>query len=399
MAKPHFGEHQFFDPIVGVAATSSSHLVILSQLNEVRNGKFFKDAIRAVATSNVDIARGGIANGQTVDGVTLATGDRVLLTAQTTASQNGIYVVPSSGAASRAADMAAGVASAGFNFNVTEGTTYHDTRWYVASDKGSDVVGTNSLTIPQDTTGGSYTADNNTLELVGSEFGVKDEGITPTQLATSVAGAGLAGGAGTSLAVQVDGSTIEINGSNQAQVKDAGISAAKLASDAVETAKILDANVTTAKLADDAVTTAKITDANVTTAKLADANVTTAKIADNNVTTGKVADAAITTAKLADSGVTSAKINDAAITPAKLGSGVRGKYTDIGDGSTTFFQITHGLGTRRVNVIVYDNTNYDTVDVLVRRNTTNHIELDFGSYVPASADIHVEIIPLVGDSL
>lgn len=240
------------------AGTSSTDAVNLAQLNEVRNGKFFKDAIRAVATSNVDIAGGGIANGQTVDGVTLATGDRVLLTAQTTASQNGIYVVPSSGAASRAADMAAGVASAGFNFNITEGTTYHDTRWYVASDKGSDVVGTDSLTIPQDTVGGSYTADNSTLELVGSEFSVKDEGITPTQMATSVAGAGLAGGAGTSLAVQIDDSTLEINGSNDLQVKDAGISAAKLANDAVETAKILDGAVTTGKLADGAVTAAKL---------------------------------------------------------------------------------------------------------------------------------------------
>jgi hypothetical protein len=49
--------------------------------------------------------------------------------------------------------------------------------------------------------------------------------------------------------------------------------AAKLASDVVETAKIKDANVTAAKLATDAVETAKIKDANVTTAKISiDAN-------------------------------------------------------------------------------------------------------------------------------
>lgn len=53
-----------------------------------------------------------------------------------------------------------------------------------------------------------------------------------------------------------------------ADISDAQITAAKLASNAVETAKILDANVTTAKIADSAVTTAKINNAAVTAAKL-----------------------------------------------------------------------------------------------------------------------------------
>jgi hypothetical protein len=54
-----------------------------------------------------------------------------------------------------------------------------------------------------------------------------------------------------------------------ADISDAQITAAKLASNAVETAKILDANVTTAKIADSAVTTAKINDSALTQAKLA----------------------------------------------------------------------------------------------------------------------------------
>ena len=88
----------------------------------------------------------------------------------------------------------------------------------------------------------------------------------------------------------VDATTIEWDSSGKKiRVKDGGISAAKLASDAVTTVKILDANVTTAKLADGAVTTAKITDANVTAAKLASDAVTTAKILDANVTNAKLA--------------------------------------------------------------------------------------------------------------
>jgi hypothetical protein len=377
MAKHHYGANEFHDAITGVAATSSSHLVTKAQLDAVANGKFYKDAVRVVATSNVDIAGGGLANGQTIDGETLATGERVLLTGQTTASQNGVYVVPASGAASRSADMAAGAASAGFTFIVTEGTTYADTKWYVASDKGADIVGTDNLTISQDTTGGSYTADEATLQLVGSEFSIKDGGVGTTQLAS--------------------------NAVTTAKITDANVTADKLASDAVTTAKILDANVTTAKLADGAVTTAKITDSNVTTAKIADANVTTAKIADSNVTTakiadsnvttGKLADGAVTTAKITDANVTTAKVADGAITAAKLASECKGYEADVGDGAATSFNVDHSLNTRKVHVTVYDNSTYTTAECVVTRSTVNRVVVDFGGYTPSSNEFHVLITP------
>lgn len=137
-----------------------------------------------------------------------------------------------------------------------------------------------------------------------------------------------------------------------AKLADAAATAAKLATDSVETAKIVALNVTTAKLADNAVTKAKINadvagagldyssanglevlanrglavaadnvgiaDSGVITAYIADSNVTTAKIADANVTTAKINDAAVTTAKIADANVTTAKIADANILTAKI---------------------------------------------------------------------------------
>lgn len=66
------------------------------------------------------------------------------------------------------------------------------------------------------------------------------------------------------------------------------VTAAKIATDAVETAKIKDLNVTAAKLAADSVETAKIKDANVTEAKIADGAVSTAKIASGAVTKSMV---------------------------------------------------------------------------------------------------------------
>ena len=63
------------------------------------------------------------------------------------------------------------------------------------------------------------------------------------------------------------------------QLEDGLVTAAKLATDAVETAKVKDINITTAK----------ITDLNVTAGKLATDAVETAKVKDLNVTAGKLA--------------------------------------------------------------------------------------------------------------
>ena len=72
-------------------------------------------------------------------------------------------------------------------------------------------------------------------------------------------------------------------------IESGAITAAELATNAVETAKIKDVNVTAGKLATDAVETAKIKDLNVTSAKLAVDAVETSKIDDGAVTAPKLA--------------------------------------------------------------------------------------------------------------
>lgn len=66
---------------------------------------------------------------------------------------------------------------------------------------------------------------------------VKAASISEVELAASVAGDGLAGGAGSALSVNVDDSTIEIN-TDALRVKDLGITAGKLADDSVGKAKV-----------------------------------------------------------------------------------------------------------------------------------------------------------------
>lgn len=81
--------------------------------------------------------------------------------------------------------------------------------------------------------------------------------VDETKLAASVAGNGLAGGAGTALSVGVDGSTIEVT-ADTLNVKASGITATQLATGAVTSAKILDGTIATADLADGLITTAKL---------------------------------------------------------------------------------------------------------------------------------------------
>jgi hypothetical protein len=69
-------------------AASAQEPVTLAQLNAAIEGLSPKDNVRVSASSNLNLA----SPGATIDGVTMATGDRVLVRGQTTASQNGIYV-------------------------------------------------------------------------------------------------------------------------------------------------------------------------------------------------------------------------------------------------------------------------------------------------------------------
>jgi microcystin-dependent protein len=66
---------------------------------------------------------------------------------------------------------------------------------------------------------------------------IADNAITAAKIATAVAGDGLTGGGGSALAVNVDGSTLEIV-SDTVRIKDAGVGAAKIAANAVTAAKI-----------------------------------------------------------------------------------------------------------------------------------------------------------------
>lgn len=133
-----------------------------------------KDSVRVASTGNVDISAPGAA----IDGVTMATNDRVLLKNQTDPAENGIYLW--NGAATpmtRTADAntSAEVTGGMFVF-VTEGTTNADSGW-VLTTNDPITLGTTGLTFVQFSVAGQITAGSgltktgNTLD-VGAGNGI-----------------------------------------------------------------------------------------------------------------------------------------------------------------------------------------------------------------------------------
>jgi hypothetical protein len=277
--------------------TSANSAANKAYVDAVAQGLKPKQAVRAASLANVNISN-GLENGDMLDGVTLATGDRVLLKDQTLPEKNGIYIVAASGAASRSSDFdslspideingaytfvqegtQAGIA---FVQTGTVATLETDPITFVYFNSAGTLVGYDMITIsgsnvsvdlhstsglessnPGNAAGQlrvKLEASNPSLKITGSnELGVKLDaagailsGASGLAVQTGVgieissnalriksdaAGDGLGYSAGV-LNVNVDGSTIETN-SDTLRVKDLGITSAKLGADSVVGSKV-----------------------------------------------------------------------------------------------------------------------------------------------------------------
>ncbi len=114
-------------------------------------GLHFKAACNALADSSVILS-----GEQTIDGVALVAGNRVLLTNQTNGVQNGIWVV-AIGAWSRPIDFANGSDAATAFTMILGGTLYGNTSWICTNTVNHGIVGVDALTFAQT---GAYTAIN-----------------------------------------------------------------------------------------------------------------------------------------------------------------------------------------------------------------------------------------------
>ena len=261
-------------------------------VDSVAQGLDTKASVVAATTTDGTLAT-AFANGQVVDGITLATGNRILIKNQTDATANGIYTVNASGAPTRSTDMDNGTEFPSAYVFVEQGTVNADTGW-VCTNNAPVTLGTTNITWTQFSGAGTYTA-NNGVVLNGSVFSFAPE-----------SGKGLQ------------------TGSSGAAIKLA------------------------------------------TTSGL-------------NVTTDLAVGAG-----LGISVLTNTVAIDTTVVVRKYGA-------DVGDGAATSYTITHNLGTRDVQVTVYDNSSpYAEVICDVNHATTNTITLLF-SVAPTSNQYRVVV--------
>lgn len=159
----------------------------INSFGSFMNALPFKEAAR-VATTAAGTLASSFANGQTVDGVVLATGDRILIKNQSAGAENGIYTVNASGAPTRSLDANTGAELVAALVVVAEGTTNADTLW-ICTNNAPITIDTTALTFSQ-FTGSSFAS---AAEIRAGTVSAKT--IAPDQLVASAAQQTLTDGA------------------------------------------------------------------------------------------------------------------------------------------------------------------------------------------------------------
>ncbi|BAQ92445.1 phage-related tail fiber protein [uncultured Mediterranean phage uvMED] len=157
----------------------------------VAQGLDIKDSVVATTTANITIS-----GTQTIDGVSLSAGNRVLVKDQSTQTENGIYIC-AAGSWSRADDLAAGGDAAGAFVFVEQGTVNAENGFVCTSNKGSAVVGTNNLVFAQFSGAGQIIAGNG-MDKSGNTLSVdlKSNGglvIESTEIAVNLSASSITG--------------------------------------------------------------------------------------------------------------------------------------------------------------------------------------------------------------
>ena len=230
-----------------LAPTDDTDAANKAYVDASRSGLDVKQSVRVATTANITLS-----GEQTIDGVSVVAGNRVLVKDQSTGSQNGIYVC-ASGSWSRAADADsdAEVTPGMFTF-VEEGTANADSGW-VLSTNGTITVGTTSLAFAQFSGAGQIAAGDgmtktgNTLNVVGtadritvaadavdiaSTYAGQNTIVTVGTLTTGALGTGFTAvgvpQGGTGLTSAAKGSVLVANDANTLSALDGGGTADKL---------------------------------------------------------------------------------------------------------------------------------------------------------------------------
>ena len=157
--------------------SSSSDAATKNYVDQAVAGLRTRIIAEAGTTANVDLTA-DLQNGDTIDGVTLVTGDRVLVKDQTDATENGLYLVVASGTASRDPEHDTIAELSGGMVVVNQGTS-NDNKIFLCTTDSDGVIGSSNITYSQITPANVGTVTSVGLADGGSsEFTIGNSPIT-----------------------------------------------------------------------------------------------------------------------------------------------------------------------------------------------------------------------------
>lgn len=222
--------------------SSANDVANKTYVDNIAAGLHWKDSVKAATTANLDLA-----GTETIDGISILAGDRVLVKSQTAASANGIYVCVTPGAWTRAADMNEAAEFSGAAMFVREGSTQADTGWVCTNDAdpnvgttaiafaqfsgGGTMVGASGITVAGNSISIDLKDSGSGLSLAGGELGIAATSVSNDMLAGSIAndklassaftlnsGTGITGGGSVSLGGNL---TLNVGGLTNAEIANA----------------------------------------------------------------------------------------------------------------------------------------------------------------------------------
>ena len=163
--------------ITGLSTPSNnSDVAIKSYVDDAVAGLRTRTIAEVATTANVNLTN-GLEAGDTIDGVTLVAGDRVLVKDQSTATENGLYLAVSSGAASRDPEHDSIAELSGGMVVVNQGST-NDNKIFLCTTDSDGSLGTTNITYTQVTPSNTGTVTSIGITQSGSEFSISGSPVT-----------------------------------------------------------------------------------------------------------------------------------------------------------------------------------------------------------------------------